>query len=601
MAVVPNNLPVQFWTTVGVDHSGWLWKRGDHFRTWRRRWFVLKGRKLFWFKDQEAATNQDSVPRGEVAVHRIISVQQAGSACPKPFAFELTGQDSTQTYVADSAGEMQAWLFKLQATVALYEAETFSARHFVRELSGYVLQTPLFEMGRRAPPAKSSFMCLDSQGKEFVLSLIAKPRDCPLTLSTDSSRASLCSLIMDLRHPYIWPTTQCEYVRSKERLMILRPYAKKGSLRDRICRCPPLESFSTKYPLTAKKRHGRPLSVSEIGTHGRQILEALEYLRARNIYGFHLHSGNVLMDKNCCYITDIVENEVLGLPVASARREQMDVMAFGRVLYEMATGILLFQDLPTLGTGTQCAAPVMAVLRSIFLPPQSGEVPSLADVMSQPLFAGVALVADVRFINQKGLDARQKKLVDKANDAGVCTEAELVEKLAELPSPPVDDKPPTADVVEKKSRKTSSRHLPAADVQAPAGTGGGRQERQKRKSRIKKAASRAGEEDAAGPIGKPEDGTSPSDLQSPQVDNSSATNLVAGYSSSSSTGSSGNSNLLSSLPTPLPVSQPPTALPPPPPVAAPPKAPVPAPQNGRSALLSDIRNASKLVTLRSVA
>eukprot|EP00958_Prasinococcus_capsulatus_P010378 scaffold1010_cov334-Prasinococcus_capsulatus_cf.AAC.3 len=180
MAVVPNNLPVQFWTTVGVDHSGWLWKRGtknirfpavpvgwraqivpcavlpfpqsclrrigDHFRTWRRRWFVLKGRKLFWFKDQEAATNQDSVPRGEVAVHRIISVQQAGSACPKPFAFELTGQDSTQTYVADSAGEMQAWLFKLQATVALYEAETFSARHFVRELSGYVLQTPLFEV-----------------------------------------------------------------------------------------------------------------------------------------------------------------------------------------------------------------------------------------------------------------------------------------------------------------------------------------------------------------------------------------------------------------------------------------------------------------------
>ena len=38
---------VEFWH--GAERQGWLMKQGDVIKTWRRRWFVLKDGKLFWF------------------------------------------------------------------------------------------------------------------------------------------------------------------------------------------------------------------------------------------------------------------------------------------------------------------------------------------------------------------------------------------------------------------------------------------------------------------------------------------------------------------------------------------------------------------------
>ena len=49
-------------------------------------------------------------------------------------------------FVADSRIEMQNWIEQLQKVVSMFEAETFTARYFVRELSGFILQKPLFEV-----------------------------------------------------------------------------------------------------------------------------------------------------------------------------------------------------------------------------------------------------------------------------------------------------------------------------------------------------------------------------------------------------------------------------------------------------------------------
>jgi hypothetical protein len=32
------------------DMEGWLHKQGDKYKTWNKRWFVLKGSNLFYFK-----------------------------------------------------------------------------------------------------------------------------------------------------------------------------------------------------------------------------------------------------------------------------------------------------------------------------------------------------------------------------------------------------------------------------------------------------------------------------------------------------------------------------------------------------------------------
>jgi hypothetical protein len=32
------------------DHRGWMRKRGEHYNTWKTRFFVLKGPHLYWLK-----------------------------------------------------------------------------------------------------------------------------------------------------------------------------------------------------------------------------------------------------------------------------------------------------------------------------------------------------------------------------------------------------------------------------------------------------------------------------------------------------------------------------------------------------------------------
>lgn len=32
------------------DMEGWLYKQGDKYKTWNKRWFVLKTNNLFYFK-----------------------------------------------------------------------------------------------------------------------------------------------------------------------------------------------------------------------------------------------------------------------------------------------------------------------------------------------------------------------------------------------------------------------------------------------------------------------------------------------------------------------------------------------------------------------
>ena len=60
---------VEFWH--GAERAGWLMKQGEIIKTWRRRWFVLKEGKMFWFLDQNV-TAASADPRG----HRPVQVSQ---------------------------------------------------------------------------------------------------------------------------------------------------------------------------------------------------------------------------------------------------------------------------------------------------------------------------------------------------------------------------------------------------------------------------------------------------------------------------------------------------------------------------------------------
>ena len=104
---------VEYWHE--PERCGWLVKQGDVIKTWRRRWFVLKQGKLFWFlgPDVTAATPT----RGVVDVGKCLSVKGAEDAINRQFGFELSSRVDTKYYVADSAKEKEEWINALGKAV----------------------------------------------------------------------------------------------------------------------------------------------------------------------------------------------------------------------------------------------------------------------------------------------------------------------------------------------------------------------------------------------------------------------------------------------------------------------------------------------------
>ena len=65
---------VEFWRE--PMRAGWLMKQGDVIRTWRRRWFVLKDGKLFWFLDSNVTPA--SKTRGVIDMRYCLSAPARG-------------------------------------------------------------------------------------------------------------------------------------------------------------------------------------------------------------------------------------------------------------------------------------------------------------------------------------------------------------------------------------------------------------------------------------------------------------------------------------------------------------------------------------------
>ncbi|GBF91699.1 hypothetical protein Rsub_04003 [Raphidocelis subcapitata] len=97
---------VEFWHN--PDRSGWLMKQGEYIKTWRRRWFVLKQGKIFWFKSD--VVTPDSVPRGIIEVKKCLSIKGAEDTINKPHAFEISTVDDNMFFIADSDKEKEDWI-----------------------------------------------------------------------------------------------------------------------------------------------------------------------------------------------------------------------------------------------------------------------------------------------------------------------------------------------------------------------------------------------------------------------------------------------------------------------------------------------------------
>nr|XP_036678597.1 serine-rich adhesin for platelets isoform X4 [Drosophila suzukii] len=284
-----------------------------------------------------------------------------------------------------------------------------ATQEWIQSANGrYEVIAHLDEIGSRH--GKNWFLVTDASVRtDRLLTLLPLPPDCVAFEDlppNESAREILMELLGSLHHPYIYPVLDLGFLRntSYNYACLVTPFNSRGSLKDLIYKAQWNEPWARKY---TRKPNGLP--VSQVQRLGRQILEALLFLKERGfpLHG-HLHSGNVILQNGAARLSGL-ENGLLGLSsrinaVMWSRSvteiENVDIVCFGHLLYEMCTGQELttpkpsmrvlemeLQHYPQIG---QTRKQILEILGLIFEPP-SGVCPSVEDLVLCDLFRSIDL------------------------------------------------------------------------------------------------------------------------------------------------------------------------------------------------------------------
>lgn len=95
----------------GIVKEGWLQKRGEHIKTWRQRYFILRTNgTLMGYRSKPAESTQSEQLLNNFTVRgcQIMTVDR-----PKPFTFIIRGLQWTtvieRTFAVDTEAERQLW------------------------------------------------------------------------------------------------------------------------------------------------------------------------------------------------------------------------------------------------------------------------------------------------------------------------------------------------------------------------------------------------------------------------------------------------------------------------------------------------------------
>ncbi|KAK2080475.1 hypothetical protein QBZ16_000328 [Prototheca wickerhamii] len=126
---------VEFWKD--PEKAGWLHSQGEHIRTWRKRWFVLKQGFLFRFSGPDVTPQ--SRARGVVDLSTVTDVSDGNQTTGRPFSIRLATATGRICYLAESETAQVEWLSALEGAVGA----------IVRRVSGWEEE----EEERRPAPA----------------------------------------------------------------------------------------------------------------------------------------------------------------------------------------------------------------------------------------------------------------------------------------------------------------------------------------------------------------------------------------------------------------------------------------------------------------
>lgn len=241
-----------------------------------------------------------------------------------------------------------------------------------------------------------------------------------------------------MAHPNIDEPLAVEVLPDSTAVAVTRQVYPKGSLRDHIYGANYHDTFVGKY----YKLRPRPFDESSIASIGAQILNALIHLQSLGIPYTHLSVGNVMLTGSGIARLTETENAFLKVerfyehifrefsathPTAFLLTD-LNVLAFGCVLYEMSTALPVHQlaDLDNLALGLP---QLSEIIRSIFhADGKDMLVPTLAELQADPFFANAKIPKKARVSSEDGGSSSPSPTTTTAakKNAWSVTEADII-------------------------------------------------------------------------------------------------------------------------------------------------------------------------------
>ncbi|ETO60214.1 SLOB protein kinase [Phytophthora nicotianae P10297] len=265
-------------------------------------------------------------------------------------------------------------------------ASSFNATLAVLLAAKYCRQYPLFHwreealpsMGRRAEKYCFRMDMLNLQQEscgEMLLSLLPAQLSL-LDFQKENTLYKLKALLVTLKHPYILPVMDIYYSKEKKALLVVQPFVSSGSIKDRIYQ---VDNAAKPYDVKYRLENAHPLPFEEIAKFSKQILEALAGLRSKGLVCDHLRSTNVVIDCGNVKLAEIFTpllaidryKDSRELTVCLEQHMDIDLLLFGHILYEMATGMELLAPQPEEGVLEMLTPEIADVLQAIFYYPDS--------------------------------------------------------------------------------------------------------------------------------------------------------------------------------------------------------------------------------------
>ena len=226
-------------------------------------------------------------------------------------------------------------------------ARVITAAGFCRSTTRFTwMERPLPQVGARASKGHFWIRAKPAKGgedAEMVLAVARKGARASPQLGADELQTLVCDSLAG--HARIFPTEACSLDRGLA--IFVREWSDGGSLRDRVYG---VRGARTREPCGAKyaNKAGKPVEPARARAWGRQVLEALDWLRGRGLVLDHLHSGNVLLDgrdnarvselEGCLLAFERLRPAAALLAPLEAKGVAVDVALFGHVLFEITRG-----------------------------------------------------------------------------------------------------------------------------------------------------------------------------------------------------------------------------------------------------------------------